>query len=457
MRADKHRKAATDRKATLDEAVRRGGEKTNDGKRKTPPFPEPALDYTLASDIETRPIRWLWEERIPRGMISIFVGEAGQGKSLLLVELTAIVTRPLPRFTDPVWMMYFPGKKFPEGGRMAQPGRVVILSAEDHLESVVKPRLIAAGADLKRVVLLRGTRLPDLADLKAKPRLTGFSLKRDLEELEKLIRKWGDVALVIVDPITSYLDRVDTNAVGEVRNALLSTQAMVAKRNIAFVMLSHFNKTGYKTLNGIMGSQAFGAVPRAVYKAVADQHEEGLRYFLPDRKNNLVDTAEATALAYRVRTAFVDPRDDTVTGTGPDPEESAEKWEARKRWAKERGYVKTACVVWDGVFPLAEAEQKAGLTEQDRDAPRQEEVEKLLAEAAEITPGFEGYTATEIVQKLKWERMANPWKIFYRLVEKGRLEKQGMGKEARYKLAPSRETGSGAESEPVEENVEEKK
>jgi RecA-family ATPase len=423
------------------------------------------LAYVLASDVAAKPVDWTWEERIPKGMLTMFVGDAGQGKSLLLVELVAIVTNPrLPGMRGiERWL----GKQFPDGAPLAKPGRVIMLCAEDSLETTIVPRLIAAGADLRRVVLLQGTILPDLEGENGEPRLTAFSLMRGLEHLKDLIRKFGDVSLVIIDPITSYLDKVDSNSVHEVRSALLSMQVMVAQTNIAFVMLSHFNKTGHKTLQGIMGSQAFGAVPRAVYKALADQTDEGVHYFLPDRKNNLVDVAEAAALVYGMQTVYVDSRDGTIVRTGrssgvePDPgysptedeepsavpaeetkddlEEPEDEEEALKARSRARGWIKTVRIAWGepAAIPLAEAEEKAGITDHaERERPKQEAVEKLLQEEVEMAlmagQKFGGLSAQRIVEKLDWKTMGHPWRLLHKMVEKGLIQQKGTNRNARY-------------------------
>jgi hypothetical protein len=425
-------KGASPTKATSDK-VKPNGHATYAGMFDPP---QPALDYVMASGVAAKPIDWTWEERIPKGMLTMFAGDAGQGKSLLLIELVAILTNPLKPGAHGVEAWF--AKQFPDRAPLAKPGRVIMLCAEDSLESVIVPRLIAAGADLGRVVLLRGTILPDLEDENGEPRLTAFSLMRDLGHLQDLIRKLGDVSLVIIDPVTSYLDKVDSNSVHEVRGALLSMQVMVARANIAFVMLSHFNKTGHKTLTGIMGSQAFGAVPRAVYKALADQTDEGVRYFLPDRKNNLVDARDATALAYRLETVWVDSRDDTLVacGTAEDEAEEAE----RKERGRRKGWIKTVRVRWlePAVVPLAEAEKKAGIDGPEHDRPKQEAVEKLLKEEAELAvqAGEKrdkfGLSASQIVQKLDWKTMGHPWRLLHKMVEKGLIQQKGTNRNARY-------------------------
>ena len=70
-------------------------------------------------------------------------GRAEKGKSTLLVDLAARITR---------------GHSFPGETETRQPGNVVMLIAEDDIAATVVPRLIAAGADLTRIYFLTATK-----------------------------------------------------------------------------------------------------------------------------------------------------------------------------------------------------------------------------------------------------------------------------------------------------------
>ena len=76
-------------------------------------------------------MRWVWPRWIPAGMPSILFGITGLGKSHIYVDIAARISR---------------GNQWPDGGQAPQ-GNVVVLSAEDAAESVLKPRLVYASAD----------------------------------------------------------------------------------------------------------------------------------------------------------------------------------------------------------------------------------------------------------------------------------------------------------------------
>jgi putative DNA primase/helicase len=89
------------------------------------------------------------------------------------------------------------------------------LSAEDDAADTIIPRLIAADADCTKVHILEAVRREDNDEGHR-----SFNLQLDLPELERKISELGDVALVIIDPITSYLGKVDSHKNAELRSVL---------------------------------------------------------------------------------------------------------------------------------------------------------------------------------------------------------------------------------------------
>src|SRR5439155_23498889 len=87
------------------------------------------------SDVQLRPLDWLWPGWVPLGKLTLLDGDPGQAKSLLLVDLAARVSS---------------GQAMPDGS----PGfesDVTFLAPEDGLGDTLLPRLQAAGANLNRI------------------------------------------------------------------------------------------------------------------------------------------------------------------------------------------------------------------------------------------------------------------------------------------------------------------
>jgi putative DNA primase/helicase len=81
-------------------------------------------------------------------------------------------------------------------------GDIVLLTAKDDPADTVVPRLVAAGADLNRITIVKMMRARN-GNGGEVHRM--FSLAEDLEKLRQLINKICNVVAILIDPISSYL------------------------------------------------------------------------------------------------------------------------------------------------------------------------------------------------------------------------------------------------------------
>lgn len=115
------------------------------------------LRWERAANIVPDSVKWLWPNRIPRGKVSLIAGFPNQGKSQLLCSIAATITT---------------GGAWPNGEGECEKGAVMFLGAEDTAKDTLVPRLIAAGADLdyinivKSVVTVDGRRQDQNARLR---------------------------------------------------------------------------------------------------------------------------------------------------------------------------------------------------------------------------------------------------------------------------------------------------
>src|SRR5262245_37389388 len=133
-----------------------------------------------------------------------------------------------------------------------------------------------------------------------------FNLQADLALLEKKIREIGDVALVIIDPISSYMGKADSHKNSEVRGALEPLSEMAERMQLAILSITHFSKAGSGTttnaLHRFIGSIAFVGAPRAAFAVIQDADQEG-RMLVPRRKTHMAPRPQGRA--YRLLQTIV--------------------------------------------------------------------------------------------------------------------------------------------------------
>ncbi|TKB79290.1 MAG: hypothetical protein E8D42_07785 [Nitrospira sp.] len=235
--------------------------------------------FRRVSDIQAKPINWLWNGRIARGKVSMIAGNPGLGKSQVTASMAAIVSM------SGAW---------PDNRTACEVSNVVILSAEDDPADTIRPRLEAAKADLSRVFILDAVTDGTLVNGSESRR--GFNLRSDLSRLGTMLEEIGGAALIVIDPITAYLGTTDSHKNAEIRALLSPLAELAAKHEAAVVRVSHFNKnsTG-EALMRVTGSLAFVAAARAAFVVARDHEHEARRLFLP-LKNNLGN--DQTGLAF---------------------------------------------------------------------------------------------------------------------------------------------------------------
>ena len=219
------------------------------------------------SDVKPEPVTWLWRDWLAVGKLHVLAGAPGQGKTTIALAMAATITS---------------GGRWPDGSPCA-PANVLIWSGEDDPADTLVPRLLAMGADLKRVYFVSGTRVAGELQL--------FDPARDLVLLTAQAERIGSVALLVVDPVVSTVAG-DSHKNGEVRRALQPLVDLAATLRVAVLGISHFTKgsAGRDPVERVTGSIAFGAVARIVMCAAKVNGKDGSeaeRRILARAKSNI--------------------------------------------------------------------------------------------------------------------------------------------------------------------------
>jgi len=239
------------------------------------------------ADVDAVAVQWLWPGRIAKGKLTLIAGDPGLGKSQITAALAGIVTR---------------GGTWPVDGSRCEPGGVLFVSAEDGVADTIRPRLEAAGADIRQCHILDGM---DCVNEKGDRFTRPFTLSReDLHKLYTRILAIGNIKLVVIDPISAFMGGVDSYKNADVRG-LLSPMGNIAEScGCAFVGVAHLNKSStQEALQRINGSLAFVAAARAAMVVVKDKKNPGRRMMLP-LKNNLAK--EGVGFAFAIESATLE-------------------------------------------------------------------------------------------------------------------------------------------------------
>ena len=200
------------------------------------PETEELVPMLCYEDIEQTNVDWLWFPYIPFGKLTIIQGNPGEGKTYFAMMLTAACTNR---------------KLFPNMEDI-EPFNVIYQTAEDGMGDTIKPRLVEAGADLSRVMVIDDTE-------------EALTLSDD--RIEKAVRQ-NHVRLVIIDPVQAFIGAdVDMNRANEVRPVFRKLGMIAEKTGCAIVLIGHLNKSSgmQSTYRGLGSIDIMAAVRSLIF------------------------------------------------------------------------------------------------------------------------------------------------------------------------------------------------
>ena len=225
------------------------------------------LKMIRMSEVESQKVKWLWYPFIPYGKLTIIQGDPGDGKTTLVLNIAAKLSK---------------GESLDSDMDVQEPVNVIYQTAEDGLADTVKPRLELAGADCEKILVI------DESDK---------SLSMADERLEEALAKTG-AKVLILDPIQAYLGGgMDMNRANEARDMTKKLGALAEKTKCAIILIGHMNKaSGNKAAYRGMGSIDFFAVARSVLLVGRVEGESNTRAVV-QIKNNLAAFGHPKAFA----------------------------------------------------------------------------------------------------------------------------------------------------------------
>lgn len=193
------------------------------------------LKMIRMSEVQSQEVKWLWYPFIPYGKLTIIQGDPGDGKTTLVLNIAAKLSK---------------GEYLDNDMNVQEPVNVIYQTAEDGLGDTIKPRLLAAGADCSRVLVIDDREQP----------LTMLDMRLEEAIIQTKAR------LVVLDPIQGFLGAdVDMHRANEIRPVMKRVAVLAEKYQCAIILIGHMNKNsnGKSSYRGL-GSIDFQAAARSV-------------------------------------------------------------------------------------------------------------------------------------------------------------------------------------------------
>ena len=248
------------------------------------------LKLIYMRDFEVYSVSWLWYPFIPYGKVTIIQGDPGEGKTTLVLQIIARLTK---------------GRSIIDKKELS-PINVIYQTAEDGLADTIKPRLLSANADCSKVLVIDDRDTP----------LT----MRDVRLEQAIVET--NAKLVVLDPIQGFLGAdVDMHRANEIRPIMKHISELAEKYKCAIVLIGHMNKcsVGKSAYRGL-GSIDFQAAARSVLIVGRIKDEPEIRVVC-QTKSSLAPEAKAVAFRLNEEIGFewigeLDiTADDLISGT----------------------------------------------------------------------------------------------------------------------------------------------
>ena len=223
------------------------------------------LKIISMDEVPVEEVEWLWYPYIPFGKLTIIHGDGGEGKTTLILQLAALLSR---------------GEKLPCDSTEREPIKVIYQTAEDGLGDTIKPRLLADNADCSQIKVID----------ESEATLTMLD-----ERIEKAIVETG-ARVLILDPVQAYIGaKVDMNRANEVRAILSQLGQIAGQYRCAIILVGHLNKVqGNKSNYRGLGSIDFQATARSVLIVGRLKDNPQIRVMVQD-KSSLAPEGEPIA------------------------------------------------------------------------------------------------------------------------------------------------------------------
>ena len=208
-----------------------------------PAAPKTRIEWQRLSDVDMRSIVFLDRPHFQAAAFHLLAGRKGMGKGTLLAMVAAKVTR----------------------GELGERPNVVWIGSEDSASIDIKPRLVAAGGDPERVLVVKDG---------------WIQLPHDVDRISAAMEEMGEVGMLIVDPVGNHITGKNSNSETDIRDAIGPLNGIADRHDCMVFGVRHLSEKecAQGVLAAILGSSAWVQVPRAVLAVARDEVDASISH-----------------------------------------------------------------------------------------------------------------------------------------------------------------------------------
>ncbi len=212
-------------------------------------------------------IEWLWKGKLPRRANIAFAGEQSIGKSLFTYDIIA---------RGSVGADWCDGTKNPFGEFSS-----ILLSAEDDVNTVIVPRLLAAGGNPDKVYIL-----PAIKEGEGENEVERVvRLATDIHLIKEKLQQDKTIKLIVIDPLSNYCDGKNINLEQEIRSITMPLARLAQDFDIVIILVFHHTKVkGSTAQQKVIGAGGNIGACRLGWTFIEDK-ETGERFILQMKEN----------------------------------------------------------------------------------------------------------------------------------------------------------------------------
>ena len=202
------------------------------------------ITWQRLSDVEMRSIMFLDKSLgLQADAFILVAGRKGHGKGTTMREIGGRVTR----------------------GELGAKRNLVWIGSEDSASIDIKPRIVAAGGDPERVLVVKAG---------------WIQLPRDIEEIRAAMTDFGDVGMLVIDPIGNHITGKNSNSDTDIRDAIAPLNQLADDFECMVFGVRHLTEkeAAGGVLAAILGASAWVHVPRVVLAVVRDDEDSGISH-----------------------------------------------------------------------------------------------------------------------------------------------------------------------------------